>query len=320
MRRIASALVCGVLVGLGLLGALASHEPTACPEPAAGQAQCSPPAPVCAEAATATTGDPCAADDSPIDDAASQRKVAGGLSSLMKQNKTVKMSTLVGQLTRTRHRLALPAAAEAPLKAPGLYKRCRRSVLLVGSLYKCKKCTRWHTGVAGGFAIAPKGIIVTNYHVMDKPTSATAGAMTFDGKVYAVGEILAANKNADVAILKLKGADPPPLTLRAGAPVGTDVYVISHPDQKLYTLSEGILSRRFFRVAHGKRIAALSITADYAKGSSGAPVMDAAGAVVAMVATTHSVYYKREKGVDKSLQMVIRTCVPAKAILDCLSE
>ncbi len=320
MRRIALALACGVLVGMGLLGALASREPAACPEPVVSEACSSPPAPACAEAATAAAGNPCAADDSPIDDAAAQRKFAAGLSAMMKQNKTVKMSTLVGQLTRTRHRLALPAVAKAPLKVPDLYKRCRRSVLLVGSLYKCKKHDHWHTGVAAGFAIAPKGIIVTNYHVMDKPTSATAGAMTFDGKVYAVGEILAASKDDDVAILKLKGADLPPLTLRAAAPVGTDVYVISHPDQKLYTLTEGILSRRFFRMAHGKRIAALSITADYAKGSSGAPVMDAAGAVIGMVSTTHSVYYKREKGVDKSLQMVIRTCVPAGAILKCLGK
>jgi len=263
---------------------------------------------------------PCAGDDSPIDDSGTLKKFTAGLSALMKQNKTVKMSALIAQLKRTKHRLVLPAASKASLKAPVLYKRCRPSVLLVGSLYKCSKCSKWHTSAAGGFAIAPKGIIVTNYHVVNNATRSTMGAMTLDGKVYAVREVLAADKHSDVAILRLDGANPPPLTLRADAPVGTGVYVISHPDKKLYTLTEGMLSRRFLRLVHGRKIPALSITADYAKGSSGAPVMDAAGAVIGMVATTHSVYYKREKGVDKNLQMVIRNCVPARAILNCLSK
>ena len=91
-------------------------------------------------------------------------------------------------------------------------------------------------------------------------------------------------------------------------------------DKKLYTLTAGMLSRRFLRPVHGKKVPALSITADYARGSSGAPVMDAAGAVVGMVATTHSVYYKREKGIDKNLQMVIRNCEPARAILDRIGK
>jgi len=39
-----------------------------------------------------------------------------------------------------------------------------------------------------------------------------------------------------------------------------------------------------------------------------------------LLATTHSVYYNREKGIDKNLQMVLHTCVPARAILDRIGK
>jgi S1-C subfamily serine protease len=57
----------------------------------------------------------------------------------------------------------------------------------------------------------------------------------------------------------------------------------------------------------------MSITADYAKGSSGGPVFNDRGEVVGMVSSTSSLYYQtdspeapKEKG---PLQMVIKNCV-----------
>jgi S1-C subfamily serine protease len=58
----------------------------------------------------------------------------------------------------------------------------------------------------------------------------------------------------------------------------------------------------------------MAITADYAKGSSGGPVLNARGEVVGMVSSTNSIYYTREKGQNQNLQMVIKSCVPVGAI------
>jgi S1-C subfamily serine protease len=59
------------------------------------------------------------------------------------------------------------------------------------------------------------------------------------------------------------------------------------------------------------------VTADYAKGSSGGPVVNEAGKVVGMVSNTQSIYYgPRGKDGDQQgpLQMVVKNCVPVKAV------
>jgi S1-C subfamily serine protease len=55
----------------------------------------------------------------------------------------------------------------------------------------------------------------------------------------------------------------------------------------------------------------MAITADYAKGSSGAPVLDDTGSVVGIVSATNSIYYTPPQ---KNLQMVIKSCIPVDAI------
>ena len=64
----------------------------------------------------------------------------------------------------------------------------------------------------------------------------------------------------------------------------------------------------------------MSVTADFARGSSGAPIFDGLGNVVGMVASTISVYYDDEDGRQKNLQMVLKNCVPARCILDLIDQ
>jgi hypothetical protein len=63
----------------------------------------------------------------------------------------------------------------------------------------------------------------------------------------------------------------------------------------------------------------MSITADFAKGSSGGPVFDEAGNVAGMVASTESVYYDTKNGVRDNLQMVFKNCAPARSLLDLIT-
>ena len=82
---------------------------------------------------------------------------------------------------------------------------------MIGRIYKCDKCTKWHVGSASAFAITSDGVIATNYHVIEDKDGATLGAMDLSGKTYPVTEVLAASKADDVAILRLKGARLTPL-------------------------------------------------------------------------------------------------------------
>ena len=236
---------------------------------------------------------------------------------LIDQGDTTDMETLIKQLSLNECRLELPADSPAVLSAPALYERMCESVVVVAGLYLCDKCTRWHASAASGFAVSESGAIVTNYHVVNAASKKTLVVMTASGHLLPVKCVLAASRVDDLAILQVEGADLVPLPVADGpeaAPVGSSVFVISHPANHLYSLTCGIVSRYFQLATHDGTTEALAITADYARGSSGAPVLNERGQVVGIVKSTDSVYYTRTNGEDKNLQMVFKHCIPASSL------
>lgn len=237
---------------------------------------------------------------------------------LVKAGQTVKMSELLRQLRRRSVALELPKPPVANLPTTELAARGRAGVLVIGDLYKCKKCPRWHVGVSSGFVLSENGVCATCYHVVNVPESPTLVAMTGEGRVVPVREVLAANPHTDVAILRLDGTGYTPLLLDTNAPVGANVRVLSHPDDHFFTLSEGIISR-YVSVPlekHGGEVTMMAITADFGAGSSGAPVFNAHGGVIGMVNNTQSLYYDPKRGRD--LQMVFKHCLPSQYVRELL--
>lgn len=249
-----------------------------------------------------------------IDDNALKSQFQRNLSGLYDSKKATSLTNLNQQLSRSKAKVQLPKARGLKLPSGKFYENCKPSVLMVGRLYKCGKCANWHVSSASGFAITATGIIATNHHVVANNEGATLGAMDHTGKTYLVSEVLAANKADDVAILQLRDAKLTPLPLATKAPVGTPVNVISHPDGRFFTMTKGDVSRYFVARSKAGTAERMAITADYAKGSSGAPVLDDTGAVVGMVSATNSIYYKQTRGHQENLQMVIKSCVPVDAI------
>lgn len=249
-----------------------------------------------------------------IDDVALRSSFQKGLEGLFNTKKATSLKNLTLQLDRAVTNVQVPKSRGLKLQPGKFYDHCKASVLMVGRLYKCNKCTKWHVSSASGFAINNTGVIATNYHVVEKNEGVALGAMDHTGKTYAVSEVLAANKADDVALLQLRDARLPPLPLSIKAPVGTTVSVISHPDGRYFTMTKGDISRYFLSRSKGARAERMAITADYAKGSSGAPVLDNTGAVVGMVSSTNSIYYNQTRGHKENLQMVIKSCVPVEAI------
>jgi S1-C subfamily serine protease len=192
------------------------------------------------------------------------------------------------------------------------------AVYLIGSVYKCDKCDKWHAGgIASAWALTRDGVMASNYHVFEKAKGAAMGVCDREGKTYPILEILAADKAADVAIFRVKADDLVPLAIGTPAGIGSEVRVISHPDRRFFTQTSGEVSRYHRQPARTDQPATvwMNITADYAKGSSGGPVIDEAGKVVGMVSSTQSIYYESNNGQPKgALQMVVKNCVPASAI------
>lgn len=257
-----------------------------------------------------------------IDDKAALERLVRGLVALHKGGKTTEMSVLTSQLGRTRFEASLPPAPTRGMHPVSLYRRCREGVLVFAALVQGKKKNQWGVQRSSAFVLTGDGLVATCYHCLDHPDALTLGAMTFDGKVYAVKEVLAADKASDVAVLRLAASDLRPLALRGPVEVGTPVYAVGHPGRQIYTMTEGIVSRRYKRDSHGKRVPVLTVTVGAAGGSSGCPVVDRAGGVVGMITRAGWVYGVKGKGKNKeeTAQMRINTCVPAEAILQCLGQ
>ena len=268
---------------------------------------------------------PCAARDAAppdvVDDAALRRALDAAAQTLMQTKKATPASELIKQLSRRRCTVA-PVGPQARSLTPAqAYAQCRSAVVVVAGLYKCTQCTRWHTGGASGVMIDPSGIFVTNYHVINNTKNKAMVAMTADGKVYSVTEVLAASSADDLAVVRLDsgGKRLSALPVAANPPIGTPVTVISHPLHRYYTLTAGIISRYQKTRREGKTAPLMTITADFGRGSSGAPVLDARGAVVGLVSSTSSLYYPAAKGKTEQLQMVFKQCVPGSSILKLIS-
>lgn len=253
-----------------------------------------------------------------IDDAALEEKFAAGLTKpgvdgLTGESAVAALSSADGKQAE-RGEVAAAAGTE--------YAQICRSVVVVGSVDFCKECNKSHMGaVSSGWVIDPRGRIVTNYHVLEDKEAEELGVMAFDGTVYPVRAVIAADREGDAAILEIEpgGAELSALPLADGAITGEPIRVVGHPDGRFYSLTEGIVSRVFSEeTTDGKsRRTWLTVTADYGGGSSGAPVLNGAGEVVGMVSSTATLLADPEEGKEPEaadVQMVFRDCVSVETI------
>jgi len=208
------------------------------------------------------------------------------------------------------------------------YDEACRSVVVVGTIDHCKDCKGSHMGaVSSGWIIGSGGEVMTNYHVVEDEKAGELGVMTSDGTVYPVRGVLAADREGDAAILSIEADDAnlPALRLAAKAKTGEAVRVVGHPDGRFYSLTEGIVSRAFTQATSDEKDQRtwLTVTADYGGGSSGAPVINAAGEVVAMVSSTAALLADTEEGQQpeaSDVQMVFRDCVSIETMRRLIAD
>lgn len=205
---------------------------------------------------------------------------------------------------------------ETALASAQVYLNVKPGVLIVGGIFKCGKCAHWHANAASGFVIGASGVAVTAYHVFNDPNKMAMVAMTADGKVMPVTSILAASEADDVAVIQLDGRDLTALPLRTDAPVGAKALAVHHPAEQFYTLTEGLLSRYCMRQSkENGQAPCMVITAEFARGSSGAPIFDDRGNVIGLVLSTRTIYHTDE---GMAPQMVLRQCAPAASVIKLL--
>lgn len=256
------------------------------------------------------------AQDLITDDEVLVSKIETEANALIRNLKTVKLKALRDALAKAKTvPLTLVTTGTADLPPADLFTQQARGVLVVGVFSKPKKKARYEMAGCTGFALTADGVFATNYHVVDNPEGEVMVVATRDGAVTPVTEVLAADKLADVAILRAPGAIFTPLALAAEPPpTGAAVWAISHPDHNFYSFTSGMVSRHFLATTEFGRTPQMAITADFGAGSSGGPILDRHGAVVGMVCSTTSVYWEDAKAKINDLQMVFKHCVPVQSI------
>jgi len=126
--------------------------------------------------------------------------------------------------------------------------------------------------------------------------------------------------------------------------VGNAATIISNPQGRFFTLSQGRVSRYHMS---SKGVPMMNVTADYAKGSSGGPIFNDRGDVIGLVSNTVSIPYKhvplhvdeesqalelagkgkkphmisgKPLSIGTNHQMTIKNAVPSRAILDLIKD
>lgn len=139
-------------------------------------------------------------------------------------------------------------------------------------------------GHGSGFVVGPD-LIVTNQHVVDGADE--LAIVTRDGRTLGPVEALVIDADHDLALLRVQDLGLPKLPLAAGErlpAVGTDTFAIGAPLGLSYSLTRGIVSAH--RDVQGT--AFLQMQTTVAPGSSGGPLFDDHGRVVAVNTATRS--------------------------------
>ncbi len=224
--------------------------------------------------------------------------------------------------------IALTPPGTQTLSGREIAERARATHLRAGWLYQCTKCTRWHTTLAGGYAIA-RDTVATAHHVMNAPGNMQAGKgypviVRGEDDILPISTIIAADPGMDVTVLRVGVSDLKPLALSDDVRVGDDVFCLSDPRGVRDYFSTGIVNRIYVLDKKtggefsGERI---HVSTDWAQGSSGSAVLDERGNAIGHVSRIRALLgEKPENAAAAPTAMNLHEAVPAKSVLRLITE
>jgi serine protease Do len=190
-----------------------------------------------------------------------------------------------------------PTVASGPMEVaepkPGFYwapnkPAPARTVLeLVNQIGEAVVQVRTPSGLGSGFFLNEDGFLITNFHVIEGESQISVEVYhqkdgQLDRKTYKQVRIIALNKFADLALLKVDDKDAPrfksvPLGSADALSVGERVFAIGSPLGLERTVTEGILSTKTREMGG---VLYLQTTAQINPGNSGGPLFSLSGEVI----------------------------------------
>jgi S1-C subfamily serine protease len=132
--------------------------------------------------------------------------------------------------------------------------------------------------LGSGFVLRD-GLVVTNYHVIRNGQRGYCGLVGKQMK-YEIAGAVAVDVAHDLSIIAVNGLKSPALPIGDSGQVGIGdaVYAIGNPEGLEGTFSQGMVSG----LRHNGNDMLLQITAPISQGSSGGPILDSSGKVIAI--------------------------------------
>jgi serine protease Do len=250
---------------------------------------------------------------------------------------TAELARMVETVKPLKADVTLATPRSKPLAPEDVYESILPSVVLLGSVKPTKDDPdEFEDGGFGtAWCLSADGVFVTNRHMFAEAKSEWFGIATHTGEVHPVVEILAVDVTADVAVFRVEGKGFTPLPLaESSARVGAWVATLGHPGNQLYTFTQGHVTRYSKEKTEAGVERWMTVTAEYAQGSSGGPIVDRFGNVVGMAALTASIDAIEDRPADdkkpdpakpkakpeelsppaSALQMVVKLSVPLDSL------
>lgn len=226
--------------------------------------------------------------------------------------------------------VATAKPADRRLDPEDVYEKALPGVFVIGSVV-ADDGEYTEGRMATAWVLAADGVLVTSAHVLaDAENGEYFGAMNHKGEVFPLTDVIGVNKAADVAVFRIAATGLTPLPLATAAPrVGAWVGVLGHPGDRYFTFTQGHVSRyEKVKPEDAPEERWMAVTAEFAYGSSGSPVLDRTGAVVGMAALTENIDYPEAEPTPKDkekkdpppgkagslLQMVVKLATPAAEV------
>lgn len=239
-----------------------------------------------------------------------------------------------GRTLRQSVAAKVAGVADKPLSAKVLYEKDKSAVGLVAMCTKPNPLHGISLNQASAFVITADGVCVTNYHVIyayaHAATNNNKGVFLVrlgNGRIYTLQSVLAVSATDDIALIRLNtgGETLPYLSLAAEDPTtGEDVFILGNPLKQLYSFTRGMVSDRYnesMLPAGGSSMVnrnLLSVTAEFAVGASGSPLLDDRGNVAGIVSSTYVI--EQQNTGHPQTQMVIKNAVPVSSIKKLLKD
>ncbi|WP_395749219.1 redoxin domain-containing protein [Prosthecobacter sp.] len=229
--------------------------------------------------------------------------------------------------------LELASPATMLLRGREIAKRAADSHVRVGWVFQCTKCDRWHTNLAGGYAIAPD-VVATAHHVVAPPANMKPGVgypviIRGEKEVLNITSVLFADESGDTAILRVSAKDLKPLALSHDVQVGDTAYCFSDPRDVIGHFSSGLVNRLHSPAKPaGPMQQRMDVSADWAPGSSGSAILDDHGNVLGHVARIRPLFGEPRPAAPAGSSapalpptlMTLNEAVPASVVLSLIEK